>query len=232
MSSGPGTDPKAAYHLRELEIALDPTDPGHLLPPPAGPAMRVLDVGCGAGQTLKAAYPENQAFGVDLDWEALRLGRTLSWSHTLACARAEAMPFPAASFDLVVARVSLPFTDLAQSLPEIRRVLRKGGRAWMVLHSFSVAWNAAKTPRPKAWAYFSYVTMNSLLFTAVGRQFTCFGRQETFQTRRGICRALERAGFDGISFESAARTWTPGRGAVPAAAGKQFQLLVVAASAA
>jgi hypothetical protein len=32
------------YHRRELKIALDPSHPTHILPPPVPPSVRVLDV--------------------------------------------------------------------------------------------------------------------------------------------------------------------------------------------
>ena len=41
------------------------------------------------------------------------------------------------SFDLVISRVSLPYTDIPQSLSEIARVLREDGRVWLSLHPFS-----------------------------------------------------------------------------------------------
>ncbi len=67
-----------AYHLDELRIAQDPSHPAHLLPPPVPASHRVLGVGCGAGQILLTAYPEQFTFGIDVDWSALRLGRRLT----------------------------------------------------------------------------------------------------------------------------------------------------------
>lgn len=47
---------------------------------------------------------------------------------------AEALPFPDASFDLVTSQYGLEYTDLARSLPEIRRVLRPGGKVRLLSH--------------------------------------------------------------------------------------------------
>jgi SAM-dependent methyltransferase len=96
------------YHLGELKVALDPQDPRRILPPSLPRAAKVLDVGCGAGQSLIAAYPDRVAFGIDVDVEALQLGRTLTSSVCFAAARAESLPFESSQFDLVFARVSLP----------------------------------------------------------------------------------------------------------------------------
>jgi len=47
---------------------------------------------------------------------------------------AEALPFPDAHFDLVTSQYGLEYTDLARSLPEIRRVLRPGGKVRLITH--------------------------------------------------------------------------------------------------
>src|SRR5262249_18921537 len=117
-----------AYHRGELAVALDPSHPSHILPPPLEARQLVLDVGCGAGQTLIAAYPDRVSFGLDIDRAALKLGRSLTDRVHFVCARAEALPWPDNSFDLVTARVSLAYTDIGRSLQEIRRVLKSGGR--------------------------------------------------------------------------------------------------------
>lgn len=188
------------YHLTELKIALDSTDPRHVLPPPAPASARVLDVGCGAGQSLIAFCGDRLSFGLDIDMEALRLGKTLTDRVAFACCRAEAIPLRSQSFDVVITRVTLPLTNMPESLPEIRRVLRAGGMLWMTLHPFSIPWRAARRPSPRAWGFFLYVLINSLLYHCYGRQISFFGkRYESFQTENGIRRALERLGFRQIS---------------------------------
>lgn len=91
--------PVERYHLAELAIARDPEDPRHCNPPFFSPDCRVLDVGCGAGQTLIASYGDRHAFGVDIDPNALRFGRTLSSQVAFAGAAAEQLPFRDCSFD-------------------------------------------------------------------------------------------------------------------------------------
>jgi ubiquinone/menaquinone biosynthesis C-methylase UbiE len=213
---------RAAYHRRELQIALDPHDPGHIPAPPIAAGQRILDIGCGAGQTLIASYSGNPCFGMDIDFEALRLSRSLGCSAPMVAGRAETLPFGDASFDAVIARVSLPYTDLPRSLVEIRRVLRTGGFLWMVSHSLSVPWSAVRPERPRSWLFFSYITMNGLLFHISGRVFPCLGRYESFQTVAGIRRALTTAGFCDIRTESCLKS----------AEGRQLRLLLTTAVAA
>ena len=184
-----------AYHLAELRIALDRSHPAHEMPPPMTPAARILDVGCGAGQTLIAAYPDRRTFGMDVDWNALRLGQTLTQAVAFARGRAEALPYASGQFDLVIARVSLPYANIPRSLGEIHRVLRPRGLLWMTLHPLSLGWKQARQGGWKAWLHFLYVFANGAAFHFLQKQFPLGARQESFQTKAGITRALRRAGF-------------------------------------
>ena len=161
-------------------------------------SARILDIGCGAGQTLIAEYPQHKTFGIDVDLDALRLGRTLTQSACFASGLAEALPYRDEQFDLVIARVSLPYTDIRSSLGEIHRVLRPKGLLWMVLHPFSFCWRQARQGRLRGWLRFLYVLANGIMFHFLQRQFRVGSRQESFQTERGITRALQLAGFHEI----------------------------------
>jgi SAM-dependent methyltransferase len=191
-----------AYHEEELRVARSVGDPRRIMPPDLPPGHTVLDIGCGAGQTLIAAYSDRLSFGIDIDHAALKYGRTLTDKIAFACGCAEALPYSNESFDAVVARVSLPYTDLNRSLPEIYRSLRPGGTLWMTLHEFSIPWNQARSGGFKAWIFFGYVLVNSLLFHFCQKLFALPGKgYESFQTSRSIRRALEKCGFEGISIE-------------------------------
>lgn len=187
------------YHLQELVIALDAHHPKHFLPPALAPARRILDIGCGAGQTLIAAYPDRVSFGVDVDFEALDLGQSLTDRVRFAHARAEALPYAGHQFDMVIARVSLPYMNIRAALGEAHRVLKTGGDLWATLHPASMAWERARDGGFKSKLFFLYVLANSLAFRLFDRQFFFFGRCESFQTVAGIRRALKRAGFTAIS---------------------------------
>jgi SAM-dependent methyltransferase len=187
-----------AYHKTELQIARDPSHPAHVSPPASAREGLVLDIGCGAGQTLLTAVPRRFAVGLDIDAAALSLAREWSTGAEFVCGRAELLPFPDAQFQNVWARVSLAYTHLTRSLPEIRRVLKPGGSVWMVLHGFSIPWNAAKSGGPRWWIYFAYILLNSALFHCCGKMFGIAGRYESFQTQSGIERALARLGFHDI----------------------------------
>jgi ubiquinone/menaquinone biosynthesis C-methylase UbiE len=200
----------AAYHLRELAVARDPTSPAHLLPAIGAADRAILDIGCGAGQTLIAApLPKGcTAVGLDLDREALALGRTLTTAVEFVAGRAESLPFGAERFDLVISRVALPYADVPRAVRELARVLRPGGRCWLVLHPFSFAARelaaAARGGRVRAILYQLYVVANGVSLALLGRQFAYplrRSRFESVQTPRGMRRVLERAGFEGIAVD-------------------------------
>jgi ubiquinone/menaquinone biosynthesis C-methylase UbiE len=198
----------AAYHLGELAIARDPSSPAHLLPVIGAADRAILDVGCGAGQTLiAAALGENRtAVGLDVDHEALTLGRTLTDGVQFVGGGAETLPFADQAFDLVISRVTLPYTDIPRAVSEMARVLRPGGRCWLVLHPMSFAWrelgDAARCLRIRSVLYQLYVIANGISLERFGRQFAYplrRARFESVQTPRGMRRVLERCGFEGIA---------------------------------
>ena len=114
------------YHLLELEIALSARDPRRIMPEIPRSTQRLLDVGCGAGQTILGLQlgPDVEAVGIDPDNDAVSLGRSWTASAQLVCGRGESLPFPDASFDFVMSRVALPYTNLPEATREIGRVLR------------------------------------------------------------------------------------------------------------
>jgi len=98
----------------------------------------VLDVGCGAGvDTLVAAImagPDARVVGIDLTAEMLERARENSRKSTLDNVTfqegsAEELPFPEASFDVVVSNgVFNLVPDKPRALKEVFRVLNPNGR--------------------------------------------------------------------------------------------------------
>ena len=197
------------YHLKELKIARDPNSPSHSMPEFEAHERVFLDIGCGIGQTFVASQPPNQALlvGIDTDLEGLSYGRDHFGHIRYMNATAEQLPFRDGAFDVVISRVSLPYTDLARSLVEIFRVLKPDGRLWATLHPLSLTVGelvrAVRKLRVKEILFRLYVIANGLAFDMVGKQFPFpwNGRYESFQSVRSIRRSLTRAGFSEINLE-------------------------------
>ena len=186
------------FHLGELAIALNPADPRHISPPPLPASKKVLDIGCGAGQTLIAAYPDRISYGIDIDAGALKLGTRLTGGVRFVRSRAEYLPFGDSQFDLVTSRVAIPYTDIQSTLKEIRRVLKPGGALWVTLHTFSMVVRNLNLRTLRSHLSFAYVLANSALFHLTQQQFRVMDRCESFQTPKSIQRALEQNGFENI----------------------------------
>lgn len=106
---------------------------------------QVLDVACGTGIVSRTAAPlvgvEGAVTGIDLNAEMLAVAQTLPSSNGATIhfqeGNAQSLPFSAESFDVTLCQHGLSFfPDRASALREMRRVLRRTGRALvMVLQS-------------------------------------------------------------------------------------------------
>jgi ubiquinone/menaquinone biosynthesis C-methylase UbiE len=123
------------------------------------PGDRVLDVGCGPGYFVRmlaeAVGPTGSAVGVDAAPEmidyARRKARRLS-NCRFESASAEELPFPDASFDVVVSSLMLhhlPDELRLQAASEMKRVLRPGGT--VLVADFTI-------PQRGAWHLLAAIT--------------------------------------------------------------------------
>ena len=195
------------YHLLQLEIAKAPGDRRRIMPLVSAHHRAILDIGCGAGQTLIASdlAAGVKAVGVDLDSDGLVLGKELTNAVHFACAKGEALPFKDECFDLVISRVALPYMHLERALAEMHRVLQPGGDLWIVLHSFNMFVKAfvRHLARFEFRGALSacFVLFNGATLHLFGKQFPIppkCERYESCQSSRSITRALHVAGFDDV----------------------------------
>lgn len=175
----------------------------------AGRAVRrVLDVGCGAGQEMLAFVCDLRIVGVGVDPlpSALTEGRQL-YAEAAPAARvafvlaaAEALPLPDGAFDVVISRVSLPYTDNRAALSEMARVLRPGGVMFLKVHDPRYYVRVIRQGLSgREWKRVVYGTR----VLAAGAAYHVTGRQirhrlvggETFQTERMLRSELARAGM-------------------------------------
>lgn len=104
------------------------------------PGERLLDAACSAGlyaRTLKAQAPEAEVHALDLSLPFLRQAARYARAEQLALTLVEAdvsrLPYRAAVFDAVACGGSLnEFVALPKALSELARVLKPGGRLWLM----------------------------------------------------------------------------------------------------
>ncbi|EQD39279.1 Methyltransferase type 11, partial [mine drainage metagenome] len=110
-----------------------------LLPPPPG---LVLDLGCGEGRLSRDLRTLGfEVIGTDYSMELVAAARAADQAGTYVQADAAHLPFQDASFDLVVAFMSLQDMDqMDLAVAETTRVLRPGGRVCLaVVHPINSA---------------------------------------------------------------------------------------------
>jgi ubiquinone/menaquinone biosynthesis C-methylase UbiE len=198
------------YHLEELRIADAVGHSKRVMPPLTTADRAVLDLGCGAGQTLIATdfAPGTVVIGLDVDRSALAFGKKLDERISFVCGRGESLPFQSDGLDFVFSRVALPYMNLHDTLSEIRRVLKTGGRLWLVLHPCSMVvketLEALSHLNLKRAAVCLYVIANGTALNSFGKEFHLPFRKnyyESFQTIRGTRKLLRKAGFDDVQVE-------------------------------
>jgi ubiquinone/menaquinone biosynthesis C-methylase UbiE len=196
------------YHRLELSIASDPHDSRRVMPHVEGKHRRILDVGCGAGQTLIGSKLPKSVFavGLDNDPSALSLGKQFSAGIDFVSGQGETLPFKNGTFDLVICRVALPYMHISRALSEMSRVTRPEGDLWLVLHPLSLTVKELGTNivrfQARAGVYRLWVMMNGLALHFVGKQWSWPvnpHRYESSQTKKSIKRALLAAGFDRVN---------------------------------
>ncbi|MGD0516399.1 MAG: class I SAM-dependent methyltransferase [Thermoguttaceae bacterium] len=126
---------KLAYHLVEYNRQSDPSEAYDLAEyMELGNESRILDIGCGAGQTLfrLQRFGPAECIGIDYDIESLAWG--CRWQTIVAanpvnyvCASGEAIPFANNRFTHVFSRVALNYMHQACVVKEVVRVMEPGG---------------------------------------------------------------------------------------------------------
>jgi ubiquinone/menaquinone biosynthesis C-methylase UbiE len=181
--------------------------------------IRILDVGCGAGDSLREELEARltvrnddtrlEMVGLDLDEESLAQGRVNFPQFVFVQGRGEELPFSDQRFDVVISRVAMCYMDIPVALREMRRVLKVGGELKLKLHpyTFTVAELRAEIKAGPLWrrvqaiTYRSYVLANgvALHFGGSNFRFPLSRRHcESFQTREGMRRVLSAANFGRI----------------------------------
>jgi SAM-dependent methyltransferase len=167
------------------------------------PQARILDVGCGGGQTIRVLAGLAAGVhvdGVDYSPASVRVARTTNVDLieqgrvAVQQASVSSLPFPDRSFDLVTAvETHYYWPGLADDLGEVRRVLKPGGRFVLI----------AETYRGRRMDWLYRPVMRLLL-------------QATYLTPDQHAAALNTAGFAGVAVNvDQGRGWIRAMGVGP-----------------
>lgn len=126
-----------AAHADHFDRAVAPHHERLLAASAIGADDRVLDVGCGTGQTTRdaaRAASDGSALGVDLSAAMLDVARERARAEGLFNAQflradAQVHPFPVGTFDVVLSRTgAMFFGDLPTAFANLARAMRPDGR--------------------------------------------------------------------------------------------------------
>ena len=202
-------DPEYDRYLRtEWELfANDAARSAASLDVARGPVSRVLDAGCGAGQELLPFVRQGAfGFGMDIDPDVGFLGRELFGKervgHRVAFLRSasEFLPFQSGSFDIVISRLAIPYTDNAKALAEMIRVLSPNGLLLLKIHhaGFYIhkIWHGLCTGKILNAIHGMRVLTAGAIYYLTGKQVrNRLVTGETFQTQSMLTRELNRHSF-------------------------------------
>jgi SAM-dependent methyltransferase len=151
-----------------------------------GSRSAVLDVGCLAGHGLFDFYvsrcrlrlPIPRLCGLDVDADSVRLAATLAplWAPDCAvdfvAGRCEALPYEDGAFDLIIARVVLPYADIGLGMGELARVSRPGGLALVQVHAprYYLEKLLRNLRSPRTLSHCGRGLLSSLAYTVSGEQ--------------------------------------------------------------
>lgn len=160
------------------------------------PGAHVLDVGFGGGEQMKKLRGRGcRAVGVEYD---AGLAARAAATGLLVCrAQAERLPFASASFDGLLSKVVVPYTDEAAAIAEIGRVLRGSAMARVCYHGlgYSLRYLLGERNR-KRQMYGARVILNTWLYRLTGRRLPGFWGDTVYQSRRRLRRYYREAGLD------------------------------------
>lgn len=166
--------------------------------PPSGPTLRLLDLSCGAGTSLRdliALRPDLWPVGSDVAYGMVKLARE-QYGRDFLQANGLRLPFGSDQFDAVLIQRTYYFLpQRATLLAEALRVLRPGGRLVMLNPAEGLrpvyAWRHWRTPK---------AALDMLLWHSVARRINRY-------TPQRIAHELESAGYARILAEPILEGW-------------------------
>lgn len=180
-------------------------------------SSRILDVGCLGGYGLydiakrlrSQGMPVPRMTGVDLDPNSVEMARSLAEVWAVECdvtfgvMSAEDLALDDASFDLVISRLVLPYTDVRKALSSMQRRMERGGLLILQVHSpiYYLRQAAHVSMSLKSFVYYLRPVLVWFFYALTGKQIKRRGRSAETALSLGLLKREAQA--VGLSIESA-----------------------------
>jgi SAM-dependent methyltransferase len=169
------------------------------------PNARVLDVGFGNAEQMLAARARGvHVTGVETD--ANLVAKAQAAGLDVRQAVAEALPFADASFDGIICKVVVPYTDEAVAIREWGRVMKPGAIALVAYHG--AGYYLRYLLEGAHWKFRVYALralVNTWLYGLSGRRLPGFVGDTLFQSEARLRRHYASAGLELEAFTPARR---------------------------
>ena len=161
------------------------------------PGSRVLDVGCGEGTQL-SGLAEQGAWACGIDLSMADLQKCRKRNLFVVQSKGEYLPFRTQSFDGVICKVVLPYTEERMVISEIGRVLRPGGTAYIVSHGAGYYLRYLLQPPHLNFLYRIYgarTLLNTWLWAQTRRRLPGFLGDSLYQSRKRLLTYYQASGL-------------------------------------
>jgi SAM-dependent methyltransferase len=168
---------------------------------------RILDVGCGSGeQMLELQDSGATVFGIDVAVASLK--KCGERGLRVAAGQAEKLPFADTSFDGILCKVALSYTDDRQTIAEFARLLKPGGSAYIVTHGLGYYLGYVLKNYPLFTRFYGFRSLiNTALFAASGWRLPGFLGDTIYQSENRLLRLYDENGFEIETAHSSRGTW-------------------------
>jgi SAM-dependent methyltransferase len=168
---------------------------------------RVLDVGCGSGKQMLELHESGATvFGIDVDVASLKTCRERSLS--VAAGPAEMLPFADRSFDGILCKVALSYTDERRTIAEFARLLKPGGSAYIVTHGLGYYLGYVLKNNPLFTRFYGFRSIiNTALFAASGWRLPGFLGDTIYQSENRLLRLYDDNGLEIETAHSSRGIW-------------------------
>jgi len=152
----------------------------------------VLDVGCGDGNQMRELAREGcLPLGIDIDTPSLVKCRIAGL--VVIRAVAEKLPVADASLDGIVCKVVLPYTREAQAIAEFGRVLKPGGKVYLIGHGAGYYLNYLLLSRSTMLRIYALRSLaNTWFHNLTGHRLPGFLGDTVYQSHRRLGQNYER----------------------------------------